>query len=280
MLRKVRGILGLRVIALLTACVVSSSFFFVVSPALAESHDAPEGIRISEIGLEAGVPADNRNFRLDCRDSQGNQLQRCGLRYGGWELLANDVVVDSASFPGGEIYTNDITVEICPGTDYIMRAWIVTRASDRLTDSMSFTTPSSQNLPPECAISAEAAGNEVISIRLSPESPAAGQSADQRNFRLDCRDSEGNQRGVCEHRSGGWELFENGAVVASSTLPGGEAYDVAITVGIQPETSYTLQAWMVTEAGVRLDDSMSFTTPGGIKELYSFTRRSTGSVLD
>jgi hypothetical protein len=121
---------------------------------------------------------------------------------------------------------------------------------------------------------------DVVHIRLTPKGLATGQSAEYRNFKLDCRDSEGNQLTVCEHRSGGWELLANGSVVASTTLPGGETYDVAITVGIQPETSYTLQAWMVTDEGVRLTDSVSFTTPGGIKHLYSFTRRSTGSLLD
>lgn len=273
---------------MLTASVASFSFLFVVSPALAESHDDPEGIRITQIELEAGVSSDHRNFRLDCRDSQGNRIQRCGLRTGGWDVLAKGVLVESRDFPGGEIYTNDITVKTCPGTDYTLRAWILTRANNRLTDSVSFTTPASENSPSECANRTEGSGNELLGapdnevtgIRLSPQDLAAGQSADNRNFRLDCRDSEGNQRRVCEHRSGGWQLLADDAVVASSSLPGGEAYDVAITVGIQPETSYTLEAWMVTDEGVRLTDSVSFTTPGGIKELYSFIRRSTGSIFD
>lgn len=282
-----RGILGKRALTLLTTVAVSSSFLFVVSPALADSHDGPDGIRITQIDLEAGVSSDHRNFRLDCRDSRGNQIERCGLRGGGWDLFAEGVAVESRSFPGGEIYTNDITVKTCPGTDYTLRAWILTRPGNRLTDSVSFTTPESQSSTPGCATktdapgaSADASDNDVTSIRLSPKVLAEGQSGDHRNFSLDCRDSQGTQRRVCQHRSGGWQLLADGAVVALATLPRGEAYDVTITVGIQPETSYSLEAWMVTEEGVRLTDSVTFTTPGGIKQLYSFTRRSTGSLFD
>ena len=285
--RSVRGALGKRALAWLATIAVSSSFLFVATRELEENHDGPAGIRITQIDLEAGVSSEHLNFRLDCRDSQGNRVQRCGLRQGGWELLAKGVLVESRDFPGGEIYTNDITVRTCPSTDYTLRAWILTRAGNRLTDSVSFKTPASQNSPPGCATRTDAPGNktdapanEKMSIRLSPKDPAPGQSGDNRNFKLDCRDSKGTQRRVCEHRSGGWQLLANGAVVALSTLPRGEAYDVSITVGVQPETSYVLEAWMVTEGGVRLADSLSFTTPGGIKQLYSVTRRSTGSLFD
>ena len=283
----IRGILGKRASALLTSIAVFFSLLFVVSPAVADSHDGPDGIRITQIDLEAGVSSDHRNFRLDCRDSRGNQIQRCGLRGGGWDLFADGVAVESRSFPGGEIYTNDITVLTCPGTDYTLRAWILTRAGNRLTDSVSFTTPASQNSTPACATNTDATSdksdapaNEVKSIRLSPKDLAPGQSGDNRNFGLDCRDTDGSQRRVCQHRSGGWQLLANGDVVARSTLPEGDAYDVSITLSLQQETSYTLEAWMVTDKGVRLTDSVSFTTPGGIKELYSFTRRSTGSFFD
>lgn len=280
MLREITTIQGLRALALFATMVVSLSVLFVVSPAVADSHDGPAGIRITQIELEAGVSSDYRNFRLDCRDSRGNQIQRCGLRQGGWELLAKGVVVESRDFPGGEIYTNDITVKTCPGTDYTLRAWILTRASNRLTDSVSFSTPGGQDSTPSCAAATDAPGDDAASIRLSPKELSAGQSGDNRNFTLDCRDLDGTRLAVCEHRSGGWELLANGAIVASSTLPQGEAYDLSITVGIEAETDYTLQAWMVTEDRVRLTDSLTFTTPGGIRELSSFTRRSAGSLFD
>lgn len=287
MLSEFPAIQGFRALAVLAAMVMSSSFLFVVSPAVADSHDGPAGIRITQIELETGVTSEYRNFRLDCRDSQGNQIQRCGLRSGGWELLAKGIVVESRNFPGGEIYTNDITVRTCPGTDYTLRGWILTRASNRLTDSVSFSTPGGQDSKGSCAATTyatddktDAPGDDATSIRLSPKELSAGQSGQNRNFTLDCRDLDGAPLAVCEHRSGGWELLADGAVVASSTLPQGEAYDLSITVGIEAETDYTLQAWMVTEERVRLTDTLTFTTPGGIRELSSFTRRSAGSLFD